>query len=74
MYFKENWQSMVEKEPAFGHVTMFQTSPSIHNRNQFQIFLNIDVCDILFFSVLREKDYPAVIFALRFTDDPLHSL
>ena len=28
MYFKENWQSMAEKEPAFGHVTMFQTSPS----------------------------------------------
>lgn len=43
---------------------------SIHNRNQFQIFLNIGVCDILFFSVLREKDYPAVIFALRFTDAP----
>ena len=29
MYFKENWQSMAEKEPAFEHVTMFQISPSI---------------------------------------------
>ncbi len=29
MYFKENWQSMAEKEPAFGHVDMFQTSPSL---------------------------------------------
>ncbi len=28
MYFKENWQSMAEKKPALGHVTMFQTSPS----------------------------------------------
>jgi len=28
MYFKENWQSMVEKEPAFGHVDIFQTSPN----------------------------------------------
>ncbi len=27
MYFKENWQSMAEKEPALGHVDMFQTSP-----------------------------------------------
>ncbi len=26
MYFKENWQSMAEKEPAFGHVDTFQTS------------------------------------------------
>ena len=29
MYFKENWQSMAEKEPALGHVTMFQTSPNL---------------------------------------------
>ena len=28
MYFKENWQSMAEKEPAFGHVDIFQTSPN----------------------------------------------
>ncbi len=28
MYCKENWQSMVEKEPAFGYVDLFQTSPS----------------------------------------------
>jgi hypothetical protein len=27
MYFKENWQSMAEKEPPFGHVDIFQTSP-----------------------------------------------
>ena len=27
MYFKENWQSMAEKEPALGHVGIFQTSP-----------------------------------------------
>ena len=29
MYCKENWQSMVEKEPAFGHVDLFQTSPNL---------------------------------------------
>ncbi len=29
MYFKENWQSMAEKEPAFGHVVIFQTSPTL---------------------------------------------
>ena len=28
MYFKENWKSMAEKEPTFGHVDMFQTSPN----------------------------------------------
>ena len=28
MYFDENWQSMAEKEPALGHVDMFQTSPN----------------------------------------------
>ncbi len=27
MYFKENWQSMAEKEPPFGHVDIFQTGP-----------------------------------------------
>ena len=26
MHFKKNWQSMAEKEPAIGHVDMFQTS------------------------------------------------
>jgi hypothetical protein len=29
MHFKENWQSMAEKEPPFGHVDIFQTSPNI---------------------------------------------
>lgn len=29
MYFKENWQSMAEKEPPFGHVDIFQTSPKL---------------------------------------------
>ncbi|MCI8553137.1 MAG: hypothetical protein HFF56_09150 [Lawsonibacter sp.] len=28
MYFKKNWQSMVEKEPAFGHADVFPTSPN----------------------------------------------
>ena len=32
MYFKENWQSMVEKAPAFGHVDLFQTSPKLVRR------------------------------------------
>ena len=31
MYFKENWQSMAEKEPPFGHVDIFKTSPSCAN-------------------------------------------
>ncbi len=34
MYFKENWQSMAEKEPAFGHVDIFQTSPNIYWRKE----------------------------------------
>ena len=28
MYSKENWQSLAEKEPPFGLVNNFQTSPS----------------------------------------------
>ena len=27
MYFKKNWGSMTEKEPLFGYVDIFQTSP-----------------------------------------------
>ena len=27
MYCKENWQCMAEKDPPFGHVDIFQTSP-----------------------------------------------
>ncbi|MDE6840480.1 MAG: hypothetical protein K2P49_06455, partial [Oscillospiraceae bacterium] len=27
VYSKENWQSMAEKEPPFGRVDNFQTSP-----------------------------------------------
>jgi hypothetical protein len=33
MYFKENWQSMAEKEPPFGHVDIFQTSPRYEKRS-----------------------------------------
>ena len=34
MYFKENWQSMAEKEPTFGRFDFFQTSPkSLWNPN-----------------------------------------
>ena len=29
MYFKENWKSMAEKKPPFGHADIFQTSPSL---------------------------------------------
>ncbi|MCI9156290.1 MAG: hypothetical protein HFF44_05015 [Lawsonibacter sp.] len=38
MYFKENWQSMAEKEPTFGHVDIFQTSPkALGNTTAFEI-------------------------------------
>jgi hypothetical protein len=32
MYFKENWQSMAKKEPPFGHVDIFQTSPKHYSK------------------------------------------
>ena len=47
MYFKENWQSMVEKEPAFGHVDLFQTSPNKTTPNpHFISIVGIAVCKL----------------------------
>ena len=42
MYFKENRQSMAEKEPAFGHVDMFQTSlnlPLLQDEFSFKLLV-----------------------------------
>ena len=36
MYSKENWQSMAEKEPPFGCVDNFQTSPKLDNLAAFK--------------------------------------
>ena len=41
MYFKENWQSMAEKEPTFGHVDIFQTSLSqVQLKKQKEVIQN----------------------------------
>ncbi len=43
MYFKENWQSMAEKEPVFGHVDIFQTSPKTQYAEHEELLASLKV-------------------------------
>ena len=45
MYSKENWKSMAEKEPPFGRVNIFQTSPTVETA-KFDLFLVTITLDI----------------------------